>query len=293
MLVGPDATRTVGTMAVLLALVAALAYGVSDFVAGLATRRAGPLAVVVTAQVAGLVLLAGAVPLAGGTADTRAVAWGVVAGLGTTFGTLALYRGLAAGRMNVVAPLSGVGAAALPAVVGVAFGERLGVSAVVGVLVALVAIVLVCSGAGPETAAGETPPRLGVPEGVVAGAGFALLFVGLQRAGSDHGLWPVLVSQVSSLSLVVGYGLASGRRLRPERPQLLAAGAAGLLGITATLLYTLAAGRGLLAVVAVVTSLYPAGTVLLAAAVLRERATPVQVAGLLGSAAAVTLIAVG
>jgi uncharacterized membrane protein len=280
-------------VAVVLALAAALGYGVSDFLAGMATRRAGALAVVVTAELAGLVLLAASLLLVGGAPDTAALAWGAGAGLGTTVGTLALYQGLAAGRMNVVAPLSGVGAAALPAVVGVAFGERLGAVAVGGVLVALVAIVLVCASARSETAAGEAPARLGVPEGVLAGVGFAVLFVGLRRAGSDAGLWPVVSSQVSSLGVLAGYGLATGRRLRPERPQLLGAAAAGLVGTAATVLYALAAGRGMLAVVAVVTSLYPAGTVLLAAAVLRERATPAQVAGLLGSAAAVTLIALG
>lgn len=279
-------------MAVVLAFVAALAYGTSDFVAGLMTRRAGPLAVLATGEVAGLVLLLVAVPVFDGAPEIRPLAWGAVAGMGTTLGTLALYRGLATGRMNVVAPLSGVCAAALPAAAGVAFGERLSALAVAGMLIAGVAIVLVCSGAnaGPATSGG-VPVRLGVPEGSLAGAGFALLFVALQRAGSGAGLWPVLASQVTSLGLVIGFGMATGRRLRPERSQLLGAAAAGLVGIAATLLFVLAAGRGLLAIVAVITSLYPAVTVVLAAAVLREHATRIQVVGLVGAAAAVTLIA--
>ncbi|HEY9472959.1 MAG TPA: EamA family transporter [Mycobacteriales bacterium] len=280
-------------MAVLLALLAAVSYGSSDFVAGLMTRRAGPLAVLVVGEVAGLVLLVVALPVLGGAPAVRPLAWGVLAGAGTTVGTLALYRGLGVGRMNVVAPLSGVGAAALPVLAGVAFGERLGVLSTVGVVVAVVAIVTVCSGARSQIAAGERPARLGVPEGLVAGLGFAVLFVALQRAGTGAGLWPLLAAQLSSLGLLASFGLATGRRLRPETAQLPGVVAAGLLGVSAVLLFVLATGHGLLSIVAVVTSLYPAVTVALAIAVLREPVARIQFAGLVAAGTAIVLIVLG
>ncbi|HEY9388242.1 MAG TPA: EamA family transporter [Mycobacteriales bacterium] len=275
-------------MAVLLALLAAVSYGSSDFVAGLMTRRSGPLAVLVTGEVAGVVLLAAALPMLGGSPGVRPLAWGVLAGLGTTVGTMALYRGLGVGRMNVVAPLSGVGAAVLPVLAGVALGERLGALPTVGVLVAVVAIVTVCSGARGRT--GDQPTRLGVPEGLLAGVGFAVLFVALQRAGTDAGLWPLLAAQVFSLGVLAAFGWVTGRRLRPAGGQLTGAVAAGLLGVGAVLLFVLATGHGLLSVVAVVTSLYPAVTVALAVTVLGERVARIQLAGLVAAAAAVALI---
>lgn len=257
------------------------------------TRRVGPLAVLVTGQLAGLVVLLVALPVVGGSPAVRPVAWGVLAGAGATVGTLALYRGLGAGRMNVVAPLSGVGAAALPVIAGVAFGERLGALAVAGVLVAIAAIVAVCSGARAESSTGRMPERLGVSDGLLAGAGFALLFVALQRAGTDHGLWPLLAAQLCTLGALASFGLATGRRLRPAGTDLPGVVVAGLLGAGAVLLFVLATGHALLAIVAVVTSLYPAVTVVLASAVLREPIARIQFVGLVAAAVGVALIVSG
>ncbi|HEX5495528.1 MAG TPA: DMT family transporter [Mycobacteriales bacterium] len=279
-------------MAVLLAFLAAVSYGSSDFIAGLVSRRIGPLLVLVIGQAAGLVLLLVILPVFGGAPAVRPMAWGVLAGAGATVGTLALYRGLGTGRMNVVAPLSGVGAAALPVLAGVALGERLGARSVAGVVLAIAAIVAVCSGArGRRT--DRVTERLGVREGLAAGAGFALLFVALQRAGTDNGLWPLLAAQVSALAALASFGLATGRRLRPVRAELPATVAAGLLGVTAVLLFVLATGHGLLSIVAVVTALYPAVTVLLAVAVLREPVARIQFAGLVAAAVGVALIVSG
>lgn len=280
-------------MAVLLAFLAAVCYGSSDFIGGLMTRRAGALSVLLAGQVSGLVLLAVALPVFGDTPAVRPVAWGVLAGAGASVGTLALYRGLGTGRMNVVAPLSGVGAAALPVVAGIAIGERLGALSLAGVLVAIAAIVAVCSGARARGGAGRPAERLGVVDGLVAGAGFALLFVALQRAGTDTGLWPLLACQLSTLGALVGFGLATGRRLRPSPALLPGMAAAGLLGAGAVLLFVLATGHGLLSIVAVITALYPAVTVVFAALVLREPMARTQLAGLVAAAAGVTLIVFG
>ncbi|WP_345711154.1 EamA family transporter, partial [Kineococcus glutinatus] len=174
--------------AVLLALASALAYGVSDFLGGVLSRRLHFALVGCAAQVAAVACTAALLALPGTPAPrTGDLLWGAAAGVGSAVGSLALYRGLARGAMNVVAPLSAVGSAALPVLLGLALGERLPAAALVGVVLALPAIWLVSrsAGTGPAEAAGR-----GLGDGLLAGAGFALLFIGLERAGDGSGWWP-------------------------------------------------------------------------------------------------------
>lgn len=278
-------------MAIVLGLLSALAYGASDFVAGLMTRRGGTVPVSAIGQSVGLLVAVPAVLLVPAALPTGpALAWGAASGLGSGIGTLALYRGLAVGRMTVVAPLSGVGAAVVPAVLGLALGEPLSPVAIAGIVLAIPAIVLVSLHA---SGAAQGARWAGVPEGLASGAGFALLFVGLDRAGTGSGAWPLLAAQVVAVTALVGVGLAT-RRLRAV-PRALLPGIVlfGALGGIATLLYLLASGMGYLAVVAVLASLYPAVTVLCARVLLGERWNAVQLVGLGASAVAVALIALG
>src|SRR5881398_964525 len=117
-----DEHRAMG-IGLVLALTAALAYGASDFVGGTGSRRHSPWGVVVTGQVCGAALLIACGLLA--TADPRPsdFAWALLAGAGSAGGSVFLYRGLSRGRMGLVAPVSAVGAAVLPVLVGVALGE--------------------------------------------------------------------------------------------------------------------------------------------------------------------------
>jgi drug/metabolite transporter (DMT)-like permease len=136
-------------------------------------------------------------------------------------------------------------------------------------------------------------PAAGVAAGLIAGGGFALLFIGLDRAGSGSGLWPVAGASVTELVAALGAAAVTGNvRLPAGRPRWLAmiTGAAGALG---TILYFLATHEGFLAVTAVLTSLYPAVTIMLARIVLGERLTAPRLAGLALAAACVALIAVG
>jgi uncharacterized membrane protein len=286
---------------IILALVAAVGYGVSDFLAGLATRR---LHVILVALVA--TLAATAITLVGATAAPvesiapDALAWGAASGLGTAFGGVMLYRGLGRGRMGVVAPVSALGAAVLPAVVGVATGERPSTVAWLGVAIALPAIWLVAQPAdGPEgppvEPTGHRWFESDVVDGLLAGAGFALLFIGLDRAGSAAGLWPVVAGEVAAIALLAGVsvgGLALGSipRERVDPAALPSAIVAGLLGGIASTSYFLATHEGLLSIVAVVASLYPAVTVLLAAVLLREPIGGRQLLGLAAAAVAIGCI---
>lgn len=149
------------------------------------------------------------------------------------------------------------------------------------------------SPAGTASTASTGHHAAGVLWGLVAGAGFGVLFIGLNRAGSAHDLWPLAIAQLAALVMVAGFGAVRGNlRLPPRRASWLAA-VTGVTGAAGSLCFFIATHRGLLAVTAVITSLYPASTILLARLLLGERLTPVRIAGLVLAAASVALIAVG
>jgi drug/metabolite transporter (DMT)-like permease len=274
-----------------LGLLAALCYGSSDFLAGLGGRRSDPIAVVAIAQPLGLV--AAAVALAVFPAhvpSADALWWGALSGVGSGVGTAALYKGLATARMSVVAPLSAVLSAALPVLAGILLGNRLAPIAWAGVVIAIPAIIMV----SVPSDAGHGSRRAGITSGLVAGAGFALLFIALDRAGTSAGAWPLLPGQAVGTVIVLALASPTARRMGPRvwSGALRAGIPAGLIGGAANLLYLAATGAGQLAVVAVVTALYPAVTVLLARLALHERWNRLQVIGLLASVAAVAAITV-
>lgn len=275
-------------MAIVLGLAAALLYGASDFGGGLASRRFGPLPVYLLGVIAAVALVWAAVPFGGGAGPSlRAVGWGLAAGVGGGGGTLLLYRGLARGQMSVVGPVSAVGAAVVPVVVGVALGDRPGLLVTAGVLVALPAIALVAATGSVSVS------RTALFDGLAAGTAFGLMFVALAQAGGGSGLWPVAAEQTSCLALVLAIVVGTRTPLRlPVRGAVLPI-LAGVSGMAATLLYFVATQRGMLSTVAVLTSLYPGVTVVLARVISHERFAPVQRVGLGLCALAVLAIAAG
>src|SRR5690348_2447290 len=307
-------------MGVILGLAAALLYGGSDFAGGLTSRKLGALPVNVVGSSVAAALAWMALLAAGGPGPTvHAVTWGLASGLGGGIGTTMLYRGLARGQMSVVGPVSAVAAAGVPVAAGIAMGERPTVLALVGVLVALPAIVLVAasgsasgpasgSASGPASGSASGPASgsasglargmtgAGLTDGLAAGAAFGFMFIGLAQAGhvpgsQGAGLWPVASEQTGSLLLVLALAV---RSRVPLRPAIRAAGWPALVGASgmgATLLYFYATHVSMLATAAVLVSLYPGVTVLLARIVLHERFSPVQRAGLSLCTLAVVAIA--
>lgn len=278
--------------AVFLALGGALIYGVADFWGGMATKRAAVLMVILLSQAAGLAILVPFVLFVAGQPDVQSVAWGAAAGLAGGGGLLLFYRSLATGTMSVVAPLTAVTAAAVPVLGGIALGERPAVPVLVGVAVALVAVVLVSAEHGRLPAPRQVlsdPATLGA---LAAGAAFGLFFVLVSRSAAESGLWPVLGARVTSVALMVGLVLAA-RPARPSRASLPLIVAAGLGDTAANVLFLLASRHGMLTVTGVLIALYPATTVLLAQVVLRERVSRLQLGGMAAAAVAVTLIATG
>jgi drug/metabolite transporter (DMT)-like permease len=308
-------------LAILLALASAFSYGGSDFAAGLASRRISVMMVSFLAASVSLLLTLAVLPAVAAAAPTlEALTWGAVAGLGGMGGAIALYLGFRRAEFSVAGPLSAVSAAGLSVIVGVLLGERPSALSLTGIGIALPAIVLVSLTAGPAASAPSpgpatpgraTPGRAGpsasagrkplpgVASGLAAGVGFALLFIGLDRAGSASGLWPVLSGQVAEvlvlgvvLIAIRGFGnhpLGTGRPLATATLALLT----GLTGGAGTILYFLATHHGFLAITAVLTSLYPAVTIALARLLASEKLSAARLAGLVLAGLAVTLIALG
>lgn len=276
-------------MAILLSLFAALAYGTSDFGAGLASRRfaAGPVTGV--AQALGVITTVAAVILFPGSGPKpAALEWGALSGVGSAIGTLSLYHGLSVARMTVVATLSAVLTAVVPVIVGIALGNQLHLGAGLGVIIAIPAIAMVSWQPNPPD--GPTAHH-GALYGGLAGLGFALLFIALDQAGTHTGAWPLLPGQIVSLALIAPFAYRGLRNAgRPSSTAIILTFGAGVLSGIANLLFLAATGHGQLAIVAVLTALYPAVTVLMARVLLSEHWTRLQTAGLLIAAAAIVLV---
>jgi len=275
-------------MGVVLALAAAIGYGLSDFIGGLVSRRTSAWPVAFLAGVGGLL---GALALAlarPGDPTASDLAWGGLAGLGSGLGGAFLYRGLAAGRMGVVAPVSAVGAAVLPVVVGVGTGERPAALVWLGIVAALPGIWLVSQ--EPSETGGLAD---GLRDGLLAGLGFGLLFSAMGQVPESAGFWPLVASQVTGTLAIVATAVLLKAAWRPTALSQLWGLAAGMLASAAVLAFLLSTQGGLLSVAAVITSLYPAFTVLLATVVLNERVHRAQGVGLGLCALAVTLVATG
>lgn len=278
-------------MAIVLSLLAAVAYGLSDFVGGVVSRRISPWVIAFAAQVGGAVAVVAISLVTDGSPRTADIGWAVLAGLGNGVGTAFLYRGLAGGRMGVVAPISGVGAALVPLVVGLATGERPGALAWAGIAAALPAIWLVAREPAPDPALRDQGVAAGVVDGVLAGLGFGVLFAALGQIPEASGFLPLALNQLVGATVVALLATAMGHAFWPRTRLAYVGGVSGVLGATAALLFLAATHTGLLTIAAVITSLYPAVTVLLAAALLRERIHRDQGVGLLLCAVAVALIA--
>jgi drug/metabolite transporter (DMT)-like permease len=277
-------------LGIVLALSSALAYGAADFIGGVGSRRHSSWQVVLVGQAAGaLVMLAAGLMLPGSPA-TADFAWALLAGVGSATGSIFLFRGLARGRMGLVAPISAVGAAVLPVLVGVALGERPSWLVWVGVLAALPGIWLVSR----ETTSDRPECMRGaLVDGAVAGVGFGVLFVALAQISDDAGLLPLAANQLIGAILTVVAATSLGQQWRPRRGVLGYGSASGVLGASGTLAFMVATGTAGLGIAGVLASLYPAVTVLLAAGVLGERIGTGQRTGIGICTLAVATLALG
>jgi drug/metabolite transporter (DMT)-like permease len=293
-------------VAVVLGLLVALAYGTGDFFGGLAAKRARTTAVVVGSFAIAAMALAvvhvawfalGEPP----TPTATDLLLGAAAGVLGPVSLGLLYHGLATGRMSVVAPITAVVAATVPLAWGLASGERPSTLALVGVAASLVAVVLISAAPPHEDHpidAPVLPIRTVVPPAVASGLGFGVIYVLLGSTSPDAGLWPLVVARPISVVLLVAVvlfgtrkpGVAVAPALVPRGAWAVVA-AAGVLDVTANAFYLAGINAGLLSIVAVLSSLYPAATVVLARVVLGERLHRAQLGGLVLAAVGVAAMA--
>jgi drug/metabolite transporter (DMT)-like permease len=220
-----------------------------------------------------------------------AVGWAALAGSAGIVALGAFYRALAIGTMSVVAPISAT-AAAVPVLVGLAEGERPGGLQIAGMAAALAGVIL----ASREPVEEGCPPanRAAIGLALVAAAGFGTFFVGIDRASATAEVpWVIVVQRCCSVSLLLIATLVVRPSLPRDGASLLVLAAVGLLDLGANGLYALATTHGLLSVVSVLGSLYPAVTVVLARFVLAERIARMQEVGVVLALAGVIAISAG
>lgn len=275
-------------MTVVLGLAAALLYGIGDFAGGIASRRHTAITVLLLSYPVGAVLMALMLPLFGGHLDARATVFGIAGGAAGLLGVVVMYSLMTIAPINVISPVTAVLAAIVPVVVGVGIGERPAISAWFGILLGLAAVVLV-SRTTEDHPHGRIAART-IALAFLSGLGFGMYFVLLARAGDDTGLWPLVISRFSSAALIVPLALARGAvalvRGRMAGVVLLA----GSCDALANMCFLLASRHGLLSLASVLTSLYPAATVVLAVVLLREHTSTTQRVGLALAGASIVLI---
>lgn len=278
-------------MAVFLSVLTAALFGAGDFLGGLAGRRIRVIQVLAASHLVGLVGITFAALVLADDFIAVDLVWGAAAGVAGFVGLGLLYRGLARGPMGVVAPLTAITSAAVPAAWGVVIGgDVLSGGGWAGVAIALASIVLVSG----EPAGARGVPALTVIEGLLAGTGFGFMFVILEQTDAASAPWPIVGAR-----LLTGGGLLLVFALRRERivPTDPITGrlvlGLGVLDTSSNALFLYAADAGSLTIAAVLSSLYPVATAVLASVVLHERLTRFQRLGFLAALIGASLIAVG
>jgi drug/metabolite transporter (DMT)-like permease len=274
---------------VVLGLFAALFYGVGDFAGGLASRTHSAVTVLLHSYPVGAVLMLALLPAFPGHLSARVAIFGIAGGLCGLVGVTIMYGLMVIAPMNIISPVTAVLAAMVPVLFGVAVGERPHLSAWFGIVIGIGAVVLV-SRTGDEHPHG----RIGLPTialAFIAGLGFGFYFIFLARAGHDSGLWPLVISRLTSATMIVPIALQRRRAHRIRGRMLAITVLAGSCDALANMSFLLASRHGLLSLAGVLTALYPAVTVMLAVGVLHEHSTKVQRAGLGLAGAAIVLIA--
>lgn len=290
-------------------LTGALIFGSADFLGGLASKRISPMLATAVAAATGLIALLVAAPFVGGEWSLSAVFWGALSGISGAIAISLLYACLAIGPMSILSPLTAVVSAVVPMTAGLLGGERLAPIGYWALGLALVAVVLV--GFVPER--GAVRPRLrGVLMAIGSGVMIGVFIILIAQTPADSGLVPLIMNRTVNgaiMFLVVGAvalrargggrgSFAGGADPAPrDGASALSAGlrlamACGVVDVIANVLLLLGIRVGDLSVMSVLTAMYPTGTILLAAVVLKERIAPVQWVGLVLALTAAGMLAI-
>ncbi|MGI9587396.1 MAG: EamA family transporter [Dietzia maris] len=281
-------------MPVALASTSAVAYGISDYLGGVASRRARVLRVVSVSYPLSIVLVGVAALVAGGSPTGVGLGWGLASGLASGVAVWSFYLALSRGPMSVISPITAVLAAAVPLAFGLAAGERPAPAAGAGMALALVATVLVSmeSRDGSSALHGRLTRRLLVLT-LFSGLAFAAFFVLLAQVPPGQGLWPVAASRIGATVMLLVAAVAARESFRFSR-RLIAIGVViAVFDAVANGAFYFASQAGMLSLVSVIAALYPAFTVALAIAHGGERMRAVQLVGLVLAGVAISLLALG
>lgn len=277
-------------LSVLYGLMSAIGWGAADFTGGLASKRSQPYQVLLLAEVAGAVpLLIAALVLHEPLPGWQTWAWAAAASTVGTAGLLFLYRALAGGHMTIAAPVSALLAAIIPVVVGAVTQGIPAPITLLGFFLALASIWIISQN-------GDSPDRhltlhnLQLP--FIAGLFFGFYFVMIQHATQEAFFWPLVSARLAGTLIMIAYALALRGAMLPQRSTWLLVMLGGVLDVGGNFFYVLAARTGRLDVAAVLGSLYPASTVLLAWMLLKERISRLQVGGIALALAAIALLTV-
>jgi uncharacterized membrane protein len=275
------------TAPILFGLLCALTWGAGDFNGGLAARRSNPYGVVAVAHVIslGLLLLLLAI-IEEPVPPVKDWLWGGAAGLTGGIGLLLLYRSLAEGRMSVAAPVSALLAAALPVFVGIIQDGNPGGLVLFGFVLALAAVWLVSGGEGLSVRFAD------LRQPVLAGLAFGAFFICLGRASQTSLWWPLVAIRLVSIPSMLGFAILTRQAWLPKRESLVPIVLSSMLDTLGNASYAMSARLGRLDVAAVLGSLYPGATVLLAWVFLKERITRVQTIGILLALAAIVMLTI-
>ena len=275
-------------LGLVLALAASLSWGLSDYLGGVKSRIVPLLTLIAVSQLAGLALIAVITGATRSFPDGRTAAYAAIAGTAGVIAVAAFYRGMAIGRISIVAPVSATGAI-IPVVIGLARGERPGSLALVGMALAFVGVVLASAETGPG---GNRSLAAGVPLALAAAFGFGIFFLFVAKASEgNNALAATFMLRLTTVPLVLLVMLALRQPLRVPRGNLHWLVLIGVLDSAANALFALATTHGLLSLVSVLGSLYPLTTVLLAQALLREHVSRHQRFGIGFAMAGIALIA--
>ncbi len=282
-------------LALALSLASGLSWGVSDFLGGFYSRRLHVLTVLAVSTPVGLLVSVAVLPALGADSiSTTKLALAFGAGLASLAGLVAFYQAMALGTISVVAPIAATGVV-VPVAFGVASGELPGPAALAGAAIAIAGVIVLGYEEDEEDSSpgrGRPAARLSIALALVSALGFGLFFTGLDAAAAGRPGLAVIAARTGG---VVGVGialLAVRPPLRPAGPVLPGLCAMGVFDVTANFLFALASTKGLLPLIAVGGSMYPAFTIALAHLVLGERLARAQQAGAALALVGVVLIAV-
>ena len=280
-------------LAFAISLCSGLSWGISDFLGGFYTRRMHVLSVLAVSQPFGLLVALVALPLVGAdsiSGEDFAIA--AAAGFASAAGLAAFYQAMALGTISVVAPIAATGVL-VPVAFGIADGEVPGLAALIGAALAVVGVVVLSYEEDESAGRGKSPTRVSILLALISALGFGLFFTGVDAAAAERPGLAIVGARIGGVASIAVALVAVRPPLRPVAGALPALLAMGFFDVTANFLFALASTQGLLPLVAVGGSTYPAFTIALAHVLLGERLARAQRAGVVLALAGVVAVAAG